>query len=417
MKKKNNPAPAEEMELKTVTRLLGAASLDTIYRDLYLHRARELLNNTLPYDDYLRARENRAAPAALRAKERSTSRIGSLEAGDAMSLAEALYDGAADIPLDPFSPDLKVLAGPSALPFSQLFRQAIEILSALESTDAQKKDFYARRLAYFRSQSSKASTKKESESKEPTSAEPVELGEDLVYSFSEATVASAARLGLTPVRTQSRRHFGYLLRHSWRPEFLEDESKDVTKERLWGVSYPAGTADRVKEAMEFFLTNPFINSCGGRYMPCLVIEDLLIEDFPEPEPQQETARSALMSALGLESRWGLSRIDIESALLQHGSRILEEELRLDPEAFRLVAIPPDIYTHLGPERGWGQKEMWTHFDGYRVLESGKLHALAGGDKRFGGTHDVVSFSPAYTSAKILARFAVVQRKRMMSLDG
>ena len=57
--------------------------------------------------------------------------------------------------------------------------------------------------------------------------------------------------------------------------------------------------------------------------------------------------------------------------------------------------------------------MWTHFDGYRVLEGGKLQALAGGDKRFGGTHDVVSFSTDYASAKIFSRFAVVQRKRMM----
>ena len=80
----------------------------------------------------------------------------------------------------------------------------------------------------------------------------------------------------------------------------------------------------------------------------------------------------------------------------------------------LVAIPPDIYTHLAPERGWGQKEMWTHFDGYWIHEGGKLQALAGGDKRFGGTHDVVGFSPSYTSDKILARFAVMQRKRMLS---
>ena len=77
-----------------------------------------------------------------------------------------------------------------------------------------------------------------------------------------------------------------------------------------------------------------------------------------------------------------------------------------------MAVPPDIYTTLAAKQGWGQKEMWTHFDGYRVLEGGKLQALAGGDKRFGGTHDVVSFSPDYSSAKIFARFAVVQRKRM-----
>jgi hypothetical protein len=58
--------------------------------------------------------------------------------------------------------------------------------------------------------------------------------------------------------------------------------------------------------------------------------------------------------------------------------------------------------------------MWTHFDGYRVLEGGKLQSLAGGDIRFGGTHDVVSFNPAYNNDKVLARFAVVQRKRMMT---
>ena len=157
-----------------------------------------------------------------------------------------------------------------------------------------------------------------------------------------------------------------------------------------------------------------MNSGGARYQVCLVVEDLLLEDFPEPESKAELARTGLLSALGLESRRGLSRIDIENALLQNGSKILRETLELDPEAFRLVAIPPDIYTHLGPERGWGQKEMWTHFDGYWIREGGKLQVLAGGDKRFGGTHDVVSFSPTYASETILARFAVVQRKRMMT---
>jgi hypothetical protein len=147
-------------------------------------------------------------------------------------------------------------------------------------------------------------------------------------------------------------------------------------------------------------------------MGCFVTEDLLIEDFPEPEPKQQMPRSELLSALGLETRWGLTRIDIENALLQHGPRILEKELSLDPEAFRLVAIPPDIYAHLAPGRGWGQHRMWTHFDGYRVREDKKLQALAGGDQRFGGAYDVVCFNPAYTQERILARFAVLQRSRM-----
>jgi hypothetical protein len=168
------------------------------------------------------------------------------------------------------------------------------------------------------------------------------------------------------------------------------------------------------EAIELYLFNPFINSGGTRYQVCMVAEDLLIEDFNEPKPKTELPRTELLTELGLKSRWGLTRIDIENALLMNGPRILRERLQLEPEAFRLVAIPPDVYTVLGADRGWGQQEMWTHFDGYWVREGGELQALAGGDKRFGGTHDVVSFSPDYTSDKVLARFAVVQRKRMKS---
>jgi hypothetical protein len=148
------------------------------------------------------------------------------------------------------------------------------------------------------------------------------------------------------------------------------------------------------------LLNPFINSGGTRYHACLVAEDVLLEDFPEPEAKEEVD-SKLLDLLRLNSRWGLSRKDIETALVERGADVLNK-LKLDPEAFRLVAIPADLYTHLGPQRGWGQKEMWTHYDGYRVLEGGKLQALAGGDKRFGGTSDVVSFSPIIRATRSLS---------------
>jgi hypothetical protein len=73
-----------------------------------------------------------------------------------------------------------------------------------------------------------------------------------------------------------------------------------------------------------------------------------------------------------------------------------------------------LYSHFGRELGWCEKEMWTHFDGYRLLEGGKVQALVGGDKRFGGTSDVVSLNMAYSKDSMIARFAVVQRKRMRS---
>jgi hypothetical protein len=143
----------------------------------------------------------------------------------------------------------------------------------------------------------------------------------------------------------------------------------------------------------------------------MVAEDLLVEDFPDPDVNEELS-TRLLSKLGLQSRWGLSRLEIEDALLENGVRIVED-LHLDPEAFRLVLIPPDIFIHFASRFGWGQKEIWTHFDGYRVLEGGNLQALAGGDRRFGGTHDVVSFGLGYANARICARFALVQRRRMM----
>ena len=373
--------------------------------------------------------------------------------------AEVLYDGAAagDIPIDPFSPGLHVFAGGSEQTLQALQVRAIEILSTLKRIDDSKKDFYARRGSDFEALSinapagepeEKATTatgaqlqrealealdagnlsgldqviaklmerpdgreaKQESDDAGP--AEAAELGSDLVYSFSSATLAGASRVGLVPARTESRRHLAYLIPHSWQPSFLRDEVKLRAKKEVARLTFPSGTADGEKEAIEFFLLNPFITSSGTRYQGCFVIEDLLIEDFPEPEPKEKLPRTGLLTALRLESRWGLTRIEIESAILQHGPRILEEELSLDPEAFRLVAVPPDVYIYLAPGRGWGQKQMWTHFDGYRVREDGKQQALAGGDQRFGGAHDVVGFSPTYTNEKILTRFAVVQRKRM-----
>lgn len=467
----------KQNDLQPVSQLLDISKLDTLYRDLYFQRARELIEPSLSYSTYAHIKEGIASlgwvEKQLRAsierrdwaKSRElTERIRGIQgtasvSGERLRLGEALYDGAADIPIDPFSPGLHVFVGGSTQKLQSWQDRAIEILALLKRTDASKKDFYARRGSDFQALSIEATTDLPEEKKATATpaqlqqealdalesgnlshldsvveklmkkstarqakqesadirlAEVAELGDDLLYSFSDATLAAASRLGLAAVRTQSRRHMAYLIPYGWQPQFLKEETKLKSKDQVARLTYPSGTADQVKDAIEFFLLNPFITSSGTRYHVCLVIEDLMIEDFPEPEPKERTPGTELLSALGLESRWGLTRIDIENALLQHGPRILKEELALDPEAFRLVAIPPDIYTHLASERGWGRKQIWTHFDGYRVREGGKLHALAGGDERFGGTHNVVCFNPAYTNEKILTRFAVVQRRRMMT---
>jgi hypothetical protein len=469
MEKKNSAA-------QTIPLLVEISRLDTLHRDLYFQRAHELLEPMLSQSAYARMKEALAsivlAEKQLRAAiERGnwsrsrelTERIrgiqGSAEASrEWMKHGEAFYDSTADIPIDPFSPGLHVFVGGATQKLQEWQKRAIEILSTLKRIDVPKKDFYARREGDFEALSITAPAGQPEEKTMTTAvqlqrealealdagnlssldqmisklmekpvgqeakqeyddartAEAAELGNDLLHSFSDATLAGANRLGLVPVRIESRRNMAFLIPHVWQPSLLRDEVRLSAKEQVARLNYPSGTADQLKEAIEFFLLNPFITSGGTRYQGCFVTEDLLLEDFPEPEPKEMLPRTGLLSALGIESRWGLTRIDIENALLQHGPRILEEKLSLDPEAFRLIAIPPDIYMFLAPERGWGQKQMWTHFDGYRVLGDGKLQALAGGDQRFGGAYDVVGFSPAYTSEKIFTRFAVVQRKRMMT---
>ena len=108
---------------------------------------------------------------------------------------------------------------------------------------------------------------------------------------------------------------------------------------------------------------------------------------------------------------------IEQALLMHGARILENEPGLDPHVFCLVCIPPDVYPRLGEAEGWGRQSFWAHFDGYlirTVAGQVRLQALAGGDVRYGGLYDLLAVGGDYDSDRLLARFAVVQRARMVA---
>ena len=175
---------------------------------------------------------------------------------------------------------------------------------------------------------------------------------------------------------------------------------------------PADTPEALERRMQLFALHPLVNSGGARFLPSLVAEDFLVEDFSEPEKGMDAPGSAVLSALGFSQRNELTRVQIEQALFEHGSRIVEQNLNLDARLFRLVCIPPDLYLRLGLSRGWGQEQIWTQLDGYQVMRDRKLRALAGGDVRFGGVYDLVSIGVNYETERIIVRFAVVQRQRM-----
>jgi hypothetical protein len=202
------------------------------------------------------------------------------------------------------------------------------------------------------------------------------------------------------------------LRFAWHPTYADLQNNHSGVLRVPELPLPKDFPEALKSRIQLYAMHPFINSAGVRFLPNMVAENVLVENFPEPEEGSKLPSSGLLEALGLKRRNQLSRQQIETVLLEKGSEILRNQLGLDPNEYRLVCIPPDLHLRIGQECGWGQQQIWTHFDGYMVMADTSRRALAGGDVRFGGIYDLLGLSCSYDSDRVIARFAVVQRRRM-----
>jgi hypothetical protein len=244
---------------------------------------------------------------------------------------------------------------------------------------------------------------------------PVDLGAPLPA----AVDAKARALGLAVTRTeplpQAAPLFDYVAARIGQAA-LEDATSEhegtMKIEALVDQSvWPAGVSEHVKTLVGQFVRNVFVSSGGARYRPVFAAETVLIEDFPEH--QEPPASSPLLTALGLPRRQGLTRDEIEAALLARGASVLGE-LALDAVEHRLVCVPHDLYSRVGRDRGWGNADRWTHFDGYQVLKGGRLRALVGGHARYGGLQDLTSVATSDRREGVVARFAVVRRARQVA---
>ncbi len=459
----------------TVSSLIEVGRIDTLCRDLYLQRAAEFLRPQLSFDDYRLLQRMQVEMASLPNKIRNAMESGQwrqvqelsekhrMMTADAdrkrllQNLGKAVYEGE-EIPIDPFSPGMQVLAGttPRALP--ELRQKGVKLLEVLTSSDAPWQEFYAARLAALKALVISAESTEEEAVTQPTAAnlqheamEALESGNfaklqqvagslaegapiaaggvagtgigegrgaaapppDLDCTFPETGVKRARELGLVPERVESRyREVAHLLSFAWHPTFTHYETDQSGAMRVSGLPLAADTPEALKGRIELFALHPFVNSAGVRTLPKLTGEDLLVEDFDDPADGGDAPRTALLEVLGLPRRNGLSRLQLEQALTLRGITVVRDELGLDPARFRLVCIPPDVHLRIGLKRDWGKQKLWTHFDGYMVKPDGKLLALAGGDARFGGVYDMVGIGRNYDSDRIIARFAVVQRRRM-----
>ena len=177
---------------------------------------------------------------------------------------------------------------------------------------------------------------------------------------------------------------------------------------------PKDTPDALRDRIVMFVTRPILTSGGARFVPPLVEEDILVEAFEEGPAGSPIGKTDLPRRLGLESRWGLDQTHDRAGPADKGPEMVKS-LGLDPWKFRLVSVPPDVFGAIGARRGWGKHEIWTHLDGYLATRERKLLALVGGDVRYGGVQDLVGVGMGYDSDRLLARFAIVDRRRHASL--
>jgi len=388
--------------------------------------------------------------------------------GEFRELGAAVYDNVV-VGIDPFSPGFESVAGCNKDP-AAVRDELVSALQKLVRADAPLAAFYESRRAFFatltlasaKTAATPSSATRSIEDLEQLAAQAAQRGDmaqlrfhaqevlarkasegaaaekkpdapvtvvsrdtyrcpvDLSTPFHGDVTTRARALGLASAQTaplpEAAPLLDYVIDRVWQPDLSGAQTEVEGTMRAEAVVTEAGFPPEVSEPIKLlvgqFLCNPFVNSGGARYLPHFSAEAVLIEDFEEDK--EAPADSGLLSALGLARRRGLSRTEIDEALLAHGAKVIEEALGLDPKEFRLVCIPQDLYMRFGRDRDWGKQQQWTHFDGYQVLKNGRRRALVGGDIRYGGLTDLVSIGMTDRREGVLVRFAVIRRARQVA---
>ena len=149
-----------------MTALIEAGNIDTVYRDVYLDRARTVLAPVLSLEEFHRLEQERAALAELpltitraldnanwslvkQLSERAQTLKHAIDdKGGLLQTARSIYD-VRDVRLDPFSPGLEPFTRIARRELPTLRKRTLELLETLERADAAWNDFYgARRRAF-----------------------------------------------------------------------------------------------------------------------------------------------------------------------------------------------------------------------------------------------------------------------------
>ena len=461
--------PQRAAARKAADELHALVHLDTVFGDLYLRRARELLAPHLGEADFRalsRAQtEADLLPDRIRAAmgiqdwkvvQELSARLAMLkrrlqETAEIRGVAQKVYD-LDDVLVDPFSPGLRALAGVTASALPGLRDAGLRRLDQLRALDPAWEELYASRERALRSvavdtgedapaaqggtpsqlheQALQALARGDLKTVQEISAKLQKGGaaaapsassgegdrhdgrnHDLTHVFPDEAIQEAGRLGLAPVHMESiRLDVDELFRNAWRPRTGGAEADSGGAVRL-SVTLPADLPEALRDHLEMYLDRPFVNSGGARYLPQLGDEDLLVEDFDDPPPGAPAGEPP--HARGPRPRPPLRPEPGPDRARPPGERQPDGGGdRARPTAPSASSASPRTPTSASASaRGWGKQPQWTHMDGF-MLQNRKWLALAGGDTRFGGVFDLVGLGRENDIENLTARFAVVQRRRL-----
>lgn len=465
---------SEKEVLVVVRALLSVGSLDLLFADLYRQRAEAALVRICTHEDYLAMRGDRERLPSFAVKLRRAtehddwSRVRSLaeeasalrtkltQTAELFQVASTIY-GATGLPLDASALALTGVSLQPAATLEAARQRLLADLASLADQDREQAELYRSRSRYFEVLALRGDDAPEmldstqlrarilaavevgdfTEVKSLTSEIPAG-GQEGAARSSRARIAEpdegrirrlaepfpgesprlAGELGLVTETLEPDRELDRYLACPCAdaptfPVRPRGEGGVVSEGCTCGHLCPPGIGPTLREDLDFLMAHPFVNTGGYRYLPWFGAESMLVESFPEDDPD---ARTPLLDALELPQRRGLSRIRIEEALQRHGTRV-STQLGLDPIEFTVVCIPFDVYVRLSGRHDWGRHEMWTHLDGYQVTRDLGLWGIFGGHARYGGPENLSSLAREYDSEHLTARFVVLRRQRFLIRRG
>lgn len=463
---------SEDTQLAVVEALVALSAVDLPFSDLYLHRAQVLLEHVFTAEQYLGLHRKRESLPGLAGELRQVAERGEwpqvralaqrgvrdrqriAESQRLLSLGDAVY-GPRVLQADATA---LALSGIIVQPTSHLGRVRDDCLVRLRfllANDGEVADLYRARLAHFEGlevvadkalgavvnaadlqrRILEAADKGDFDQVERLSGAIVDaapdnapariraarpaasLVETLAADFPDPVVRGAADLGLSAATLAVDGALnGYLscccVERMAFPDVPLTEAHRTADTCTCGHACPPTVSGNLREVLDLLMLHPFVTSAGSRYLPWFGSEALLVEAFPETEPE---TRTGVLEALGLRSRRGVSRLALEDSVRSRGPQICLG-LGLDPTTYAVVPIPFDAYLRLAARFQWGQQRLWTHFDGYQVTRDLHLRALVGGDITYGGPEDLCSIARDYEAERVVARVAVVRRHRFTARE-